>query len=143
MPRTKFLPQVRVNKIFDSHTLQSSVLRKIESPQVVCKQQLLKSRLYYASIIGFIELNATKNTVTSALPNANGPIHLGHMLEQIQTDIRSDIKINGQQSNLCAPTIHMARSIKLKVEAESTTPEELVEKVDKTPSGLEKFNLFR
>ena len=25
--------------------------------------------------------------VTSALPNANGPIHLGHMLEHIQTDI--------------------------------------------------------
>ena len=25
--------------------------------------------------------------VTSALPNANGPIHLGHVLEQIQTDI--------------------------------------------------------
>ena len=25
--------------------------------------------------------------VTSALPYANGPVHLGHMVEQIQTDI--------------------------------------------------------
>ena len=25
--------------------------------------------------------------VTSALPYANGPLHLGHLLEQIQTDI--------------------------------------------------------
>ena len=25
--------------------------------------------------------------VTSALPYANGPLHLGHMLEQVQTDI--------------------------------------------------------
>ena len=25
--------------------------------------------------------------VTNALPYANGPIHLGHMLENIQTDI--------------------------------------------------------
>ncbi|MBV1959216.1 MAG: class I tRNA ligase family protein, partial [Pseudomonadales bacterium] len=27
-----------------------------------------------------------KMLVTSALPTANGPIHLGHMLEHIQTD---------------------------------------------------------
>ncbi|MGB6135788.1 MAG: class I tRNA ligase family protein, partial [Shewanella sp.] len=30
-----------------------------------------------------------KILVTSALPYANGPIHLGHMLEYIQTDIWS------------------------------------------------------
>ncbi|MBV1888631.1 MAG: class I tRNA ligase family protein, partial [Proteobacteria bacterium] len=28
-----------------------------------------------------------KILVTSALPTANGPIHLGHMLEHIKTDI--------------------------------------------------------
>ena len=28
-----------------------------------------------------------KILVTSALPYANGPLHLGHMLEQVQTDI--------------------------------------------------------
>ncbi|MCB1719712.1 MAG: class I tRNA ligase family protein, partial [Candidatus Competibacteraceae bacterium] len=28
-----------------------------------------------------------KILVTSALPYANGPIHLGHMVEYIQTDI--------------------------------------------------------
>jgi methionyl-tRNA synthetase len=30
---------------------------------------------------------ARKIVVTSALPYANGPIHIGHMLEAVQTDI--------------------------------------------------------
>ena len=34
-------------------------------------------------------MSRTKRTllVTSALPYANGPIHLGHLVEYIQTDI--------------------------------------------------------
>ena len=43
--------------------------------------------------------------VTSALPNANGPIHLGHMLEHIQTDIWVRFqRMRGHNVCMCAPT---------------------------------------
>ena len=68
--------------------------------------------------------------VTSALPNANGPIHLGHMLEQIQTDIwvRYQKSMGNEVIYVCADDTHGTATM-LKAEAESTTPEELVEKV--------------
>ena len=71
-----------------------------------------------------------KILVTSALPNANGPIHLGHMLEQIQTDIwvRYQKSIGNEVIYICADDTHGTATM-LKAEAESTTPEELVEKV--------------
>ena len=71
-----------------------------------------------------------KILVTSALPNANGPIHLGHMLEQIQTDIwvRYQKSMGNKVIYVCADDTHGTATM-LKAEAESTTPEELVEKV--------------
>ena len=46
--------------------------------------------------------------VTSALPNANGPIHLGHMLEHIQTDIWVRFqRLRGHQvTYVCADDTH-------------------------------------
>ena len=71
-----------------------------------------------------------KILVTSALPNANGPIHLGHMLEQIQTDIwvRYQKSMGNKVIYVCADDTHGTATM-LKAEAESTTPEELVERV--------------
>ena len=71
-----------------------------------------------------------KILVTSALPNANGPIHLGHMLEQIQTDIwvRYQKSMGNKVIYVCADDTHGTATM-LKAEAESTTPEEQVEKV--------------
>ena len=71
-----------------------------------------------------------KILVTSALPNANGPIHLGHMLEQIQTDIwvRYQKSMGNKVIYVCADDTHGTATM-LKAEAESTTPEKLVEKV--------------
>ena len=40
-----------------------------------------------------------KILVTSALPYANGPIHLGHMVEYIQTDIW--VRFQKQRQNQC------------------------------------------
>ena len=37
--------------------------------------------------------------VTSALPYANGPLHLGHMLEQVQTDIW--VRFQNSRGNQC------------------------------------------
>ena len=49
--------------------------------------------------------------VTAALPYANGHIHLGHLVEYIQTDIWVRFqKLRGQPLHLsCAPTTRTAR----------------------------------
>lgn len=65
--------------------------------------------------------------VTSALPYANGPIHLGHMLEYIQTDIWVRFqRLRGNQCIfVCADDAH-GTPIMLKARELGVTPEELV-----------------
>ncbi|GGY03979.1 methionine--tRNA ligase [Paludibacterium paludis] len=71
-----------------------------------------------------------KILVTSALPYANGAIHLGHMLEQIQTDIWVRFqKMRGHQCYyVCADDTHGA-PVMLAAEKQGVTPEALVESV--------------
>lgn len=66
--------------------------------------------------------------VTSALPYANGPIHLGHMLEHIQTDIWVRFqKLRGENCiYVCADDAHGA-AIMLKAEELGRSPEEHIE----------------
>lgn len=68
--------------------------------------------------------------VTSALPYANGSIHLGHMLEYIQTDIW--VRFQKQCGNacvyVCADDAH-GTAIMLRAEAEGVTPETLIANV--------------
>ena len=66
--------------------------------------------------------------VTSALPNANGPIHLGHVLEQIQTDIWVRFqRMRGHQAiYVCADDTHGTATM-IKAEQEGVTAEALVE----------------
>lgn len=74
---------------------------------------------------------ATRNIlVTSALPYANGAIHLGHLLEYIQTDIWVRFqKSRGQQCYyVCADDAH-GTAIMLRAEQEGITPEALIERV--------------
>ena len=68
--------------------------------------------------------------VTSALPYANGPIHLGHMLEYIQTDIWVRFQRLQQQRcfYVCADDAH-GTAIMLKAEELGITPEALIEQV--------------
>ncbi len=65
--------------------------------------------------------------VTSALPYANGPIHLGHMLEYIQTDIW--VRFQRLRGNdcifVCADDAH-GTPVMLKARELGITPEELV-----------------
>ncbi len=67
--------------------------------------------------------------ITSALPYANGPIHLGHMLEHIQTDIWSRFqKMRGHNCLfVCADDAH-GTPIMLRAQSEGITPEQLIEK---------------
>jgi methionyl-tRNA synthetase len=68
--------------------------------------------------------------VTSALPYANGPIHLGHLVEYIQTDIWVRFqKLRGHECwYVCADDAH-GTPIMLKAEQEGVSPETLIDRV--------------
>ena len=68
--------------------------------------------------------------VTTALPYANGPFHIGHIMEYVQADIWVRFqRLQGHKVHfVCADDAHGA-PIMLKAEAEGTTPEELIAKV--------------
>ncbi len=71
-----------------------------------------------------------KILVTSALPYANGPIHLGHMVEYIQTDIW--VRYQRHQQNQCtwiwADDAH-GTPIMLKAQQLGISPEELIDAI--------------
>jgi len=73
-----------------------------------------------------------KMLVTSALPYANGSIHLGHLVEYIQTDIwvRFQKMLGHSVHYVCADDTH-GTPIMLRAEKEGITPEELIENVHK------------
>jgi methionyl-tRNA synthetase len=68
--------------------------------------------------------------VTSALPYANGPIHIGHLVEYIQTDIWSRFqKMRGHNCwYVCADDAH-GTPIMLRARQEGITPETLIARV--------------
>jgi methionyl-tRNA synthetase len=77
-------------------------------------------------------MSERKILVTSALPYANGPIHLGHLVEYIQTDIW--VRFQKQRGNpcyfVCADDTH-GTPIMLKADREGITPEQLIAQVGK------------
>ena len=76
-----------------------------------------------------------KILVTSALPYANGSIHVGHLVEYIQTDIW--VRFQKMQGNLayyiCADDTH-GTPIMLMAEKENISPEQLVDNIHKEHS---------
>ena len=75
-------------------------------------------------------MNTRKILVTSALPYANGPIHLGHLVEYIQTDIWVRFqKMRGHEClYVCADDTH-GTPIMLRAEKEGISPEALIARV--------------
>ena len=80
-------------------------------------------------------MNKRKILITSALPYANGSIHLGHLVEYIQTDIWVRFqklclpKEDGHEIYfVCADDTH-GTPVMLRAEKEGITPEELINKV--------------
>jgi methionyl-tRNA synthetase len=75
---------------------------------------------------------ARQIVVTSALPYANGPIHIGHMLEYVQTDIWVRFqKMRGHECTyVCADDAH-GTPIMLRAKAEGITPEVLIDKMNR------------
>ena len=70
--------------------------------------------------------------VTSALPYANGPIHLGHLVEYLQTDIWVRYqKMQGHECwYVCASDAH-GTPIMLRAQTEGISAEELISRVHK------------
>ena len=77
-------------------------------------------------------MNKRKILVTSALPYANGSIHLGHLVEYIQTDIW--VRFQKMQEHevhyVCADDTH-GTPIMLRAEQEGITPNQLIDRVGK------------
>ncbi|MCL4146583.1 UNVERIFIED_CONTAM: hypothetical protein GTU68_054980 [Idotea baltica] len=72
-------------------------------------------------------MNQRKILVTSALPYANGPIHLGHLVEYIQTDIWVRFqKLRGHECiYLCADDTH-GTAIMIRARKEGRSEEEVI-----------------
>src|SRR5262245_59682643 len=81
--------------------------------------------------------------VTTALPYANGPFHIGHIMEYIQADIWVRFRrLQGDAVHfVCADDTHGA-PIMLKAEAEGVTPQALVARIAATrPKHLKGFHI--
>ena len=84
-----------------------------------------------------------KIIATSALPYANGSIHLGHLVEYIQTDIwvRYQRLVGNEIHYICADDTH-GTPVMLRAEKEGISPEQLVENVHKEHSAdFSDFNI--
>ncbi len=81
--------------------------------------------------------------VTSALPYANGPFHIGHVMEYIQADIWVRFqRMRGHEVHfVCADDTHGA-PIMLRADAEGIAPQALVARIAATrPKVLDGFHL--
>ena len=81
--------------------------------------------------------------VTTALPYANGPFHIGHIMEYIQADIWVRFqRMQGHEVHfVCADDTHGA-PIMLRAESEGVTPRELVTRIAATrPKSLHGFHI--
>jgi methionyl-tRNA synthetase len=81
--------------------------------------------------------------ITTALPYANGPFHIGHIMEYIQADIWVRFqRMQGHQLHfVCADDAHGA-PIMLKAEAEGISPQDLVARIAADrPRYLQGFHL--
>ncbi|MFT4814428.1 MAG: methionyl-tRNA synthetase [Paracoccaceae bacterium] len=76
-------------------------------------------------------MSTRKILVTSALPYANGAIHLGHMMEAIQTDIwvRLQNLLGHDCVYVCADDAH-GTAIMLSAQRQGITPQQLIDKVN-------------
>ena len=92
--------------------------------------------------MSLIEKNR-KILVTSALPYANSPLHLGHIIENVQTDVwvRYQKLIGNECTYVCADDAH-GTPIMLKAEELKITPEELISDVYRDHKRtLEQFHI--
>jgi len=88
-----------------------------------------------------MSLKPRRILVTSALPYANGPIHIGHLVEYIQTDIwvRFQKMMGNDCCYMCADDTH-GTPVMISAKKEGITPEALIERMNR--EHYEDFKLF-
>src|SRR5581483_8914047 len=81
--------------------------------------------------------------VTTALPYANGPSHIGHIMEYIQADIWVRFqRMQGNEVHFVGAEDAHGAPIMLKAEAEGVTPQQLVRRIAaERPRALQGFHL--
>src|SRR4030095_5914167 len=81
--------------------------------------------------------------VTTALPYANGPFHIGHIMEYIQADIWVRFqRMQGHEVHFVGADDAHGAPIMLRAEAEGVTPQELVARIAATrPKTLNGFQI--
>jgi methionyl-tRNA synthetase len=86
---------------------------------------------------------ARKIFVTTALPYANGPFHIGHIMEYIQADIWVRFqRMQGHELHFIGADDAHGAPIMLKAEAEGITPQELIGRIAaERPRYLEGFHI--
>ncbi len=79
----------------------------------------------------FAKHNMTRKIlVTSALPYANGSIHLGHMVEHIQTDVWVRFqKLRGNECHYCCADDTHGTPVMLAAQKQGIAPEDMIAKV--------------
>ncbi len=94
-------------------------------------------------------MNSRKILVTSALPYANGAIHIGHLVEYLQTDIWVRFqKMRGNDCIYCCADDTHGTPIMIRARKEGITPEELIARMydehvrDFTAFGIEFDNYY-
>ena len=82
--------------------------------------------------------SARRILVTSALPYANAPLHIGHIVEYTQTDIWSRFqKMRGHECwYICADDAH-GTPIMLHARKQGISSEELVARMSQTPKAAQ------
>ena len=88
-------------------------------------------------------MNKKKILITSALPYANGPIHIGHLVEYIQTDIFVRfLKLIGEDVIYCCADDTHGAPIEIKSSQLGITPEQLIAKYFKLHTeAFDKFHI--
>ena len=75
-------------------------------------------------------MNQRRLLVTTALPYANGPIHLGHLVEYIQTDIWVRFqRMQGHEVHYIGADDTHGTPMMLRAEEDGKTPEAFIERV--------------
>src|SRR6187551_2046046 len=81
--------------------------------------------------------------VTTALPYANGPFHIGHIMEYIQADVWVRFqRMQGHRVHFVGADDAHGAPIMLKAESEGVSPEELVAQIASSrPKYLNGFHI--
>src|SRR3989338_6874062 len=130
-------PPARGRHSHFSFLLKSALLKIILTGAILPNSAIARGVCYNRALLKEpcnmprkIPAEPRKILVTSALPYANGSIHLGHLVEYIQTDIWVRFqKMRGNTCHyVCADDTH-GTPIMLRAEKEGITPEQLIDRV--------------